>query len=452
MIKNDELQMTNDKLKIVKVIVSTICAVLLSLVSMEALARDYRPEEITNPNLANRYEYVADPENRLSASTRSKVNATLQALRDSTSAEVAVAVVPSIGDYTVEDFSEKVFTRWGLGKKDKDNGVLLLISPDSREVRIQTGYGSEGVLPDITCGHIINEAVITNMREDCLDCAVEEATAMIAKIMTDPEYAEELRSEESDNFFGDEDAPVTKEDIMIFLGSIAAILWIIAAVAYISYRRKTRKMTSKSDKALEWRSSLSLLGFLSVGTVGTSLPFYLLALYHYRKARYGKRRCDNCGGVMTFVKGSEALGALTPSQQFEEKLGSVHYDVHRCRKCGNTEVTPYPSRNTRYTKCPHCGTRAYYFIGNTTLRQPTYTHDGEGVAQYKCLYCGNHDDKGFRIPKKDLAAAAATAAAVAAASRRRGGGDGFGGGFGSGGFGGGFGGGMTGGGGASGRW
>ena len=406
--------------------------------------RDYRPEDILNPNIANRYEYVADPEGRLGVQTRSRVNARLQALRDSTTAEVAVAVVPSIGDYSIEDFSEKLFTRWGLGKKDKDNGVLLLISPDSREVRIQTGYGTEGVLPDITCGRIIRETVIPNMREDCLDCAVDEATAMISRIMTEPEYADELRSGLSDNHSGTiiQEAPVSKEVLTGFLTAIGILLWLLAFGAYITYRRKTIKMSSSYQKAQEWRSSLTLLGFLSAGTLLTALPFYLLALYHYRHARYGSHTCPKCGGKSISLKGNQALGPLTPSQQFEQKIGSVNYDVHRCEKCGNTEVTPYPVRNSKYSYCPHCGTRAYHFAGNRVLRQPTYHTAGEGISQYRCDYCGNSDNKGFKIPKKDMAAAMA-AAALLGSSRHRGGG---------GGFGGGFGGGSTGGGGASGRW
>ncbi len=104
-----------------------ISGMLIWVLTFSAQGREYTPDEIVNPNLANRYEYVADPEGRLSSTTKSEVNARLQNLRDATSAEVAVAVVPSIGDYTIEDFSEKVFTRWGLGKKDNDNGVLLLM-------------------------------------------------------------------------------------------------------------------------------------------------------------------------------------------------------------------------------------------------------------------------------------------------------------------------------------
>lgn len=416
-------------------------------IALTAVAGDYSPEEISNPNIADRYNYVSDPEGRLSEQTRRKVNMRLQALRDSTTAEVAVAIVPSIGDYTIEDFSEKVFTGWGLGKSDKDNGVLLLISPDSRQVRIQTGYGVEGVLPDITCAHIIDKTVIPNMRDGCLDCAVDEATAAISDIMRNPEYAEELKSRLQDNHSGMQEAPVSSETLMQFLWIVAALLWIAAAGAYVRDRVKTRKMHSAIEKAQTWRGTLTTFAILSALTLLTALPFYLLALMHYRRARYGNHRCDYCGGKTTVIKGNKAKASLTPSQQFEQQIGSMEYDVHKCAKCGKTEVARFPTRNTEYSQCPHCGTRAYHFIGKRTLRQPTYQTEGAGVEQYRCEYCGHHDDKGFRIPKKDMAAAMTAAAVLGSMGRRHGGGGGF-----SGGFGGGFGGGSTGGGGASGQW
>ena len=133
---------------------------LMILVAFAAMARDYTPSEIPNPNLADRRVYVADPGNSVSASTKAEVNKILSDLRSSTSAEVAVAVVPSIGDMTIEDFGEKLFTQWGLGKSDKDNGVLILIALDQRRARIQTGYGVEGVLPDISANKIIGRSII----------------------------------------------------------------------------------------------------------------------------------------------------------------------------------------------------------------------------------------------------------------------------------------------------
>ncbi len=109
---------------------------VMTLIAFAAMARDYTPQEIVNPNVADRRVYVADPGNLVSPSVKSQVNSMLYDLRKNTSAEVVVAVVPSIGDMPIEDFSEQLFTRWGIGKSDKDNGVLILIAPEQRRARI----------------------------------------------------------------------------------------------------------------------------------------------------------------------------------------------------------------------------------------------------------------------------------------------------------------------------
>ena len=101
--------------------------------------RVYTPSQMENVNVANRYDFVSDPGGYMSAGAKNSVNERLWRLRQSTSAEVAVAIVPSIGDMPIEDFSEKLFTDWGLGKSDKDNGVLLVIAMEQRRARIQKG-------------------------------------------------------------------------------------------------------------------------------------------------------------------------------------------------------------------------------------------------------------------------------------------------------------------------
>ena len=73
-----------------------------------------------------------------------------------TTAEVVVAVVPNTGDLTIEDWSQQTFESLGIGKKDKDNGLLLVIATAQHEARLNTGYGLEGVLPDITCSYCVD--------------------------------------------------------------------------------------------------------------------------------------------------------------------------------------------------------------------------------------------------------------------------------------------------------
>ena len=82
------------------------------------VARVYEPDQMVNPNVADRYKFVCDPAHLLDAATTDGVNRRLYDLRRTTTCEVAVIVVPSIGDTPIEDWCEQVFTRWGIGKGD----------------------------------------------------------------------------------------------------------------------------------------------------------------------------------------------------------------------------------------------------------------------------------------------------------------------------------------------
>ncbi|HUZ61503.1 MAG TPA: TPM domain-containing protein [Hanamia sp.] len=81
----------------------------------------------------------------------------LDAYNDSTSSAIVIITVPDLQGYDVAQVALKYLRDWGIGVKGKDNGVVILVSKADRKVNIQTGYGMEGVLPDILCSQIINE-------------------------------------------------------------------------------------------------------------------------------------------------------------------------------------------------------------------------------------------------------------------------------------------------------
>ena len=103
--------------------------------------------------------YVNDYAQIISPSDQSAINRLLRELEQKTTAEVAVVTVLSTQPETIEGYSVKLFEKWGIGKKGKDNGVLFLIASQDRRVRIETGYGLEGALPDVLCHKIINNLV-----------------------------------------------------------------------------------------------------------------------------------------------------------------------------------------------------------------------------------------------------------------------------------------------------
>ncbi len=95
--------------------------------------------------------------------------ATLKAIVDhaehESKAEIAVVTVPSLEGRSIEEYAAALFQAWGIGKKGVDNGVLVLVCPPERKVRIEVGYGLEGVLPDGLAGSIIRQQITPAFRD-----------------------------------------------------------------------------------------------------------------------------------------------------------------------------------------------------------------------------------------------------------------------------------------------
>lgn len=82
-----------------------------------------------------------------------------------TSNQIAILITDSTGDYELAEYGTAVLRDWGIGQKDKNNGVLILVNPYLRKIFISTGYGLEGALPDILCAQIIDNEITPWFRE-----------------------------------------------------------------------------------------------------------------------------------------------------------------------------------------------------------------------------------------------------------------------------------------------
>jgi uncharacterized protein len=115
---------------------------------------------------------VTDNAGILSAETVQRLTALLKQHEDSTSNQVAVLTIASLEGEVLESYSMRVAETWKLGRKEHDNGVLLLVVRDDRKVRIEVGRGLEGNLPDITCGLIIRKVIVPRFRDGDYDAGV----------------------------------------------------------------------------------------------------------------------------------------------------------------------------------------------------------------------------------------------------------------------------------------
>lgn len=405
-------------------------------------ARNYSPEDVKNPNIENRSYYVADPAGLVEDEVKSQVDKTLWNLRQKTGAEVVAVVVPNTGDYTREEFATKLFDDWKVGKSDKDNGVIILIVPDQREAWIATGYGVEGIIPDIAASQIVNRSVVPYMKNGDLNGALLAVTSDVANVLSNPEAAAELKSNNKEAWEMNEEGDLEPQDIINFIVITVILVAIVSFILFYFDNRRNKKR-DRYNSARAWEKDLDIYLWLGILSLGVGILPYFLAKKKYRKLRNDPMTCPACKGTMRKLNEEEDNALLSPQQDMEERLQSVDYDVWVCDRCGSVEKYAFPNRHSPYQECPHCKTRAMTEVRNHTLVPATTLHSGVGERIFECKYCKNQTKQRYTIPKRgDAAAAAAAAGALSRGS----------GGFGGGGFGGGFGGGRTGGGGGGGRW
>jgi uncharacterized protein len=113
--------------------------------------------DVAVPPLQN---YVTDLTGTLNPNQRESLEQTLRAFTAQKGSQLAVLLVPSTAPETIEQYAIRVAENWKLGRKGVDDGVLLLIATEDRTLRIEVGYGLEGVIPDAIANRIINEVIV----------------------------------------------------------------------------------------------------------------------------------------------------------------------------------------------------------------------------------------------------------------------------------------------------
>ncbi len=123
--------------------------------------------------LVNDFAGMLDPAERLELETN------LQQFEQQTSNEIAIVTISDLGGDTIENYAVALFEEWGIGKKNQDNGILVLVARDDREMRIEAGYGLEGALTDAQAFWIIDNVMKPAFREEKYYEGVKAAAAKI---------------------------------------------------------------------------------------------------------------------------------------------------------------------------------------------------------------------------------------------------------------------------------
>ncbi len=279
----------------------------LSCVALAAHATE--PGDIPNP-LQARNSFVADQARLLDEASIAQIDARVHALEVATGAQIAVVTLDTLTGYEPKPFATALFAEWGIGKRGKDDGVLVLVTMVPRRIEVETGYGAEGSLPDGLVGRILDRDVMPKLR------AGEYGPALVAGVNAFADVLERKPVE------GGGSGGAGRSNFPI--GA-----WLVGAASAIA----------------------SLVGGLRW---------------------WGRRRfCPQCKKRMRWVPDKVELPFLNEDEALEEKLSSVDHRVWRCDACDVTHVEHANRFFSLYRACPKCerrtlGTRSVTLVAATT--------------------------------------------------------------------------------------
>lgn len=126
---------------------------------------------------------ITDFANVIDAATEAELDRELDQLEQKTSSEIAVATVSSLGNMSVEEYANKLFKQWGVGQAKQDNGVLVLVAPNDHKMRIEVGYGLEGVLPDGLAGEVIRDQFTPKFKSNDYSGGIKDGVDRLVQIV-----------------------------------------------------------------------------------------------------------------------------------------------------------------------------------------------------------------------------------------------------------------------------
>lgn len=408
--------------------------ILISILLLinECNAQNFSINNIQPIKTSTSNSYVFNQDNILSENAYNILNVKLDSLEKLTSAQVIVIALQNSGQMDAREVSMQLFNTWKVGQKESNNGLVLVLIVDRREVFIRTGYGLEGAITDAKSTQIVNKIMAPYFRKADWDngiiAGVDEISRLIVK-------------EHQTNGFAKR-TPKTIADYLPFINGYLIITLILFTFAVINIvKSHTKFNSSQREEKINAFNKSAKKWYL----VGVLFPIMLAFIYLWYKLIFKPRVrnktqiCSKCSNSMHKLNEEQDDKYLSEKQILEENIKSKDYDVWLCDNCGNTDIFSFDNSLTKYSSCSFCGGKTMFLQSDTIVRLATQSHDGKGRKIYTCKNCGNHKETDYIIPR-------ASSGVILGGA-----GSGFG--RGGGGFSGGsFGGGLSGGGGGGGRF
>ncbi|MFN7161273.1 MAG: TPM domain-containing protein [Candidatus Gracilibacteria bacterium] len=254
--------------------------------------------------------FVTDCCSLLTETERQTIDNKLSQFQQETSNQIAVAIVQNLEGDSVESYANELFRTWGIGEKTKNNGVLLLFGLDERKIRIEVGYGLEGVLTDALAGRIINDEITPLMKQSRYADAVVNGTNAIM-LAIQGEY-----SEATPSLYNGAVGSSADEDMSGMVTAFLGLLFLLfnSAIYAISYMARSKSIWAGGigggavGIALMFIFGFGMITAIATGVLailGLILDMVLSKNYSSLKAQ-GKSTnfWETSGGLYTFGGGS----------------------------------------------------------------------------------------------------------------------------------------------------
>ncbi|WGI20899.1 TPM domain-containing protein [Amylibacter sp. IMCC11727] len=300
--------------------------------------------------------YVNDFADIIGAQSEKRIEAMLRDAKRDRDLEVTVVTINRRSDYgsssSIATFATGLFNSWGVGNPDRNDGILILVSKEDREMRIALGSGYPARYDD-RAKNVIDNYFLPYFRDGRYSSGIEAGTKeTLKRLVLD---------------YGPDNRPTLKSRI----------------------KNETTHISENARNGGLWAW---ILGALGLGGGGVGFKMFR------RWQRFRPRICDTCGRKMRRLAETDEDAYLAQGEIVEEAIKSKDYDVWYCAYDERTRVEGYPKWFTGYATCPSCN---YYTLHSKrrTLVAATTSSTGRAEVTYDCKNCDHHKVETVTIPK-----------------------------------------------------
>ena len=268
---------------------------------------------------------------------------------------------------------------------------------DQRRTEFETGYGLEGVLPDVVCYRIGMQELVPQFKEGRYGQGLINAVNRIQQTLEDPDAVSEITSNRPINHnpygSGTLFSPAMKA---LLIYSVIALFLSIYFIGRIFNVLRSRE--ELYDKYLDLRKV-----YWGIFLFLIPLPYIFIYWFlnkRLKKLRYQPRYSRESGEIMRLLSEEEEDDYMEQGQITEEEIGSVDYDVWVTESADDILILRYKKRFTKYKHCPKCNYLTFYHAHSKTVRSATYTSTGSRQVVHKCKNCNHQKTEYQVIPKK----------------------------------------------------